>query len=52
MRTGVLDDQIVALYSKGMSTREIIETIKELYDVDVSVTLISNATGRVINEDI
>ena len=50
MRTGVLDDQIVALYSKGMSTREISETIKELYDVDVSVTLISNVTGRVINE--
>ena len=50
MRTGVLDDQIVALYSKGMSTREISETIKELYDVEVSVTLISNVTGRVINE--
>ena len=49
-RTGVLDDQIIALYSKGMSTREISETIKELYDVDVSATLISNVTGRVINE--
>ena len=46
----MLDDQIIALYSKGMSTREISETIKELYDVDVSVTLISNVTGRVINE--
>ena len=41
-RTGVLDDQIIHLYSKGMSTREISETIKELYDVDVSATLISN----------
>ena len=49
-RTGVLDDQIIALYSKGMSTREISETIKELYDVDVSATLISSVTGRVINE--
>ncbi len=49
-RTGVLNDQIIALYSKGMSTREISETIKELYDVDVSATLISNVTGRVINE--
>lgn len=26
------------------------ETIKELYDVDVSATLISNVTNRVINE--
>ena len=33
-----------------MSTREISETIKELYDVDVSATLISNVTARVINE--
>ncbi|MCL1596763.1 transposase, partial [Parasutterella secunda] len=48
-RTGVLDDQIIALYSKGISTREITETIKELYDVDMSATLISNVTGRVIN---
>ena len=33
-----------------MSTREISETIKELYDVDVSATLIGNVTNRVINE--
>ena len=33
-----------------MSTRGISETTKELYDVDVSATLISNVTGRVINE--
>ena len=49
-RTGVLDDQIISLYSKGMSTREISETIKELYDVDVSATLISNVTNRIIND--
>ena len=42
--------EIIALYSKGMSTREISETIKELYDVDVSAILISNVTSRVINE--
>ena len=33
-----------------MSTREISETIKELYDVDVSAALISNVTTRVINK--
>lgn len=49
-RTGVLDDQIITLFSKGMSTREISETIKELYDVDVSATLISNVTNRIIDE--
>lgn len=49
-RTGGLDDQIITLYSKGMSTCEISETIKELYDVDVSATLISNVTNRIIDE--
>ncbi len=29
-RMGVLNDQIIALYSKGMSTRETSETIEEL----------------------
>lgn len=46
----MLDDKIIALYSKGMSTREIRETIKELYDIDASPTLISNVTGRIIHE--
>ena len=49
-RTGVLDDQIISLYSKWMSTREISETIKDLYDVDVSATLISNVTNIIIDE--
>ena len=35
-----------------MSTPEISETIKELYDVDVSATLIGTVTGRIINEAI
>ena len=33
-----------------MSTREIRETIKELYDVDVSVTLIRDVINRIIDE--
>lgn len=33
-----------------MSTREIIDTIKELYDVDVSATLINNVTNPVLDE--
>ena len=33
-----------------MSTREIRETIKELYDVDVSATLIRDVTNRIIDE--
>lgn len=30
-----MDDQILSLYAKGMSTRDICATFKELYDADV-----------------
>ncbi len=37
------DDQILTLYGKGLSTREIVQTSKKIYDddADVSATLIS-----------
>ncbi|WP_425285358.1 transposase [Acinetobacter baumannii] len=36
-----MDNQILSLYAKGMTTREIVATFKEMYDADVSPTLIS-----------
>ncbi|MBQ4880404.1 IS256 family transposase, partial [Pseudoalteromonas luteoviolacea] len=36
------------LYAKGMTTREIVETFKEMYDADVSPSLISRVTDAVI----
>ncbi|HDV8404496.1 TPA: transposase, partial [Escherichia coli] len=36
-----MDSQILSLYAKGMTTREIVATFKEMYDADVSPTLIS-----------
>ena len=36
-----MDSQILSLYAKGMTTREIVSTFKELYDADVSASLIS-----------
>ncbi|SUA49256.1 Transposase and inactivated derivatives [Oligella urethralis] len=38
------------LYAKGMTTREIADTLQEFYDVDVSATLISHVTDKVIDE--
>ncbi|WP_238378123.1 transposase, partial [Yersinia pestis] len=35
------------LYAKGMTTREIVATFKEMYDADVSPTLISKVTDAV-----
>ncbi len=38
------DEKILALHAKGMTTRDIQDIIKELYDVDVSPDLISRVT--------
>lgn len=45
-----LDEQILALYAKGMTTRDIASTFKEMYDADVSHTLISKVTEAVMDE--
>lgn len=43
-----MDDRILSLYAKGMSTRDICATFKELYDADVSPTVISKVTDAVM----
>jgi putative transposase len=43
-----LDDKILSLYAKGMTTREIVAAFKELYGAEVSATLISKVTDAVI----
>jgi transposase-like protein len=44
------DDQVLALYARGLSTREIQAHLEDLYDVEVSPTLISNITDAVLDE--
>jgi len=44
------DGQILALYAKGMTTRDIADAFKEMYDADVSHSLISKVTDAVIDE--
>ncbi len=45
-----MDDKILSLYAKGMTTREIVATFKEMYDADVSPTLISKVTDSVLEQ--
>ncbi|WKU20200.1 IS256 family transposase [Advenella alkanexedens] len=45
-----MDDKILSLYAKGMTTREIVATFKEMYDADISPTLISKVTEAVIDK--
>jgi putative transposase len=44
------DDKVLALYARGLSTREIQAHLEELYGVEVSPTLISNITDAVLDE--
>ena len=44
------DDKIVSMYARGMSTREIVGHLRELYDIDVSPDLISAVTDAVLEE--
>lgn len=47
-----MDDKILSLYAKGMTTRDIVACFKEMYNADISPTLISRVTeavmGRVV----
>ncbi len=45
-----MDEKILSLYAKGMTTREIVATFKEMYDADVSASLISKVTDAVIEQ--
>ena len=38
------DEKILALYAKGMTTRDIQEIVRELYGVQISATLVSAIT--------
>ena len=44
------DENIISLYSRGMSAREIQQHIEEIYHVEVSPALISSVTDAVLDE--
>ena len=44
------DDKIVSMYARGMSTREIMGHLREMYGLDVSPDLISAVTDAVLDE--
>jgi len=45
--TNELEEKIIALYAKGVSTRDIQDTLRELYGVEVSPATISTVTDKV-----
>ena len=44
------NDRIIALYARGLSTRDIRAHLREMYDVEVSPDLISRVTDGVLEE--
>lgn len=44
------DQQILSLYAKGMTTRDIADAFKEMYGAEVSHSLIAKVTDAVIDE--
>jgi putative transposase len=49
-RSDELDEKIISLYARGMTTREIQGHLEEIYGVEVSQSLISNVTDTVLEE--
>lgn len=43
-----LEDKIIALYSKGMSTRDINDHMKDIYGIDVSPSMVSKVTDKIL----
>jgi transposase-like protein len=43
-----IEDQIIALYAKGVSIREIQDHLQHLYGIDISPVLISNITNKIV----
>ena len=46
---GPIEDKIISMYAKGMTTRDIQSHVTELYGIDISPTLVSNITNKLID---
>ena len=44
-----IEDVIIGMYSRGMTTRDIEEQIKQIYGVDLSETSVSNITAKILD---
>ena len=43
-----IDDKIISMYAKGMTTRQISETIEDIYGFEVSESMVSNITDKLL----
>ena len=43
-----IEEQIISLYARGMSTRDIHDQVKDLYGIEVSADMVSKITDKII----
>ncbi|BAF59616.1 transposase and inactivated derivatives [Pelotomaculum thermopropionicum SI] len=43
-----LEDQIIAMYAKGMTTRDIEDHMRDIYGIDVSPVMVSKVTDKIM----
>lgn len=48
-RLGKIEDAIISLYAKGMTTRDIRDYLEEIYGIDMSPQFISNVTDNIMD---
>ena len=49
-RVAIIDDTIISLYSKGLSLSQVVEQIRDVYQVELSEDQVSTITDRVMEE--
>jgi putative transposase len=50
VRTDEIEQKILGMYSKGMSQRDIEDSLREMYGAEISQTLISKITDKILPE--
>ena len=45
-----MDDKVLSLYARGMTTRDIVDAFQEMYGAEISATLVSKITNAVIEQ--
>lgn len=50
VRTDEIEQKIISMYQKGMSQRDIEDSLKEIYEAEIPQTLISKITDKILPE--
>ncbi len=43
-----MQEQVISLYARGMSTRDIHDLLKELYGIELSAEIVSKITDKIL----